>query len=965
MRGKRVGNNSDGILAFFRYRRKWKWITSILSIFVIIGTVSSLMLPAVTLNQAACGQDEHIHSTECYLVSAERTLVCAFDAESDLACVVHTHDSICYDETGVLLCTLREVLEHRHEEGCYQTAEIVIDEGHIHGDNCYTWITGETPICGTEEASGHQHGDGCYAVGTELICAEEESAGHIHREECYTMADTLVCGHEECAGHTHSTNCYGEDGTIACGQEEGAGHTHEPGCYTQASMLICVLEEHTGHQHGDGCYAEVGTLLCTAEESDGHQHTGACYGQVKGELICTGEEREPVTEPGEPALICGQEEVVLHTHKGTCYEYDEEGNVTGLVCQEPEVLEHQHTDTCFAEQEVKTLVCDLPEHSHTDECRESTGLTDEEQAQVDTVILTIDALPTLEDVNTQFAAFDEAGDTAGREAYIAALTEQVIPAFAQYDALTEEQKAAVTNAPKLMALKYLLPEEETAPVLTEEEQTLVQAMYVLIEQLSTPESLEQQLAVMEAEQQRETLIGYYMQLRHIQEEYTALNEKVQAEVTNSNLLTIWEVFLEGKGITLTLEQQDQVDTLLALLTLLPTAQEAQETVALLTEAGELEKLDAFMTQLQIQTAEALSMYEPMTDLQKVLVSDAEKLTALVELLTPEPEILEIQGYLSITVKIPKEQDQVLLTEDDTFSFLVMINNEPASNMSFQDACAEETLITADENGILSLKPGQTLRTVNPLDEGISFFVQAQEKENWTWMSIEGADGENTVLTVENNAVNGQMQTNKNVQVTAVAALQRFTVSIPLTMQFAVDDPALAELTRTATFQIRQVQDAQGTPLEEGMATLPAEIQDLTLECVGRELTEGNILLEYTALVPDGDYFYAIEKRKDTEAEEQRIQDGRCYVAQVTVENGVPVLTALYLDGAELDGEAAAFTDQIYVVKLPNTGGAGGWIYLLTGSGLMTTSALAYGSSRKKRRGKNHLPLLNRNNTKQQ
>ncbi len=462
MQGKRIKQNGDGFLSNFRYRRKWKRITSVLSIFVVIGTVSSLMLPAITMNQYSCGLTEHTHTAECHSISIEKILDCdyetlgihkhiskCYDTDGNLICnqvdfVVHTHDSNCFDGDGALVCTLKEVREHWHEESCYQVVETVIDKGHTHSDTCYEWVISETPTCGTEESSGHGHGEDCYATKTELTCTEAESSGHIH-----------------------GTECYGEDGSVICGQEESTGHTH-----------------------GTGCYAEAQVLTCGTEEGSGHQHTEECFGQVRGDQICTEEEREPVVEPGEPVLICGKPQAVLHIHEGTCFAYDEDGNMTDLICQEPEVLEHQHTEDCFTQREVQTLICELSEHSHTDECREvelptestqestepseettdpsevtdpseaATGetappLTEEERRQVDDVILAIDGLPSAEEIKAELERLEALGNADDTALYKEKIVNAVSFARSLYDELPENLREYVTNAERLEEYDFL------------------------------------------------------------------------------------------------------------------------------------------------------------------------------------------------------------------------------------------------------------------------------------------------------------------------------------------------------------------------------------------------------------------------------------------------------------------------------------------------------------------------------
>ncbi len=658
MQSKGLKTN-DGMLANFRYRKKWKRATSVLSIFVVIGTISSLMLPAITMNQYICGQDEHTHGADCYSAAAEPVLSCdgdslglhrhtspCCDAEGNLICdqvdfVVHAHDSACFSGDGALVCTLREVAEHSHDESCYQTEEIVIDEGHSHSDSCYEMVTSETPTCGAEESSGHHHGEGCYATGTELLCTIPESQGHSHLEECF-----------------------GEDGEILCGQEESSGHTHEA-----------------------GCFAEAGTLLCATPESDGHQHSEECFGLVRGGLICTEEEREPVIEQGEPELICEKEEVILHSHEEDCYSHDDQGSRVELLCQEPEILEHQHGETCFTQQEVTTLTCTLPEHTHTEECEPLAGLSEEEQALVDALIARIDALPDPEGIRAHLAELDEAGDSEGREALIAALAEQVAPVWTQYGAMTEEQKAAVTNGAKLVSLNALLPVKEPAvsdpvyycnqeehshgdgcrdeegnltcslpehshtreclvSVLTEEEQAAVDAVVALIDALPLMEEVDAQM--LELAEEEEALNSYRaelaLQINTAYVRYLALSEAQQAAVANVDILMALEAFFYPP---LTGEEQAAVDALDALIEGMPAVEEVQARVAAFDEEDDMEGLNAYMEALLLQVQEAKRVYDEMTGMQKASLRNREKLDGLIALLSPEAETLADYGDISL------------------------------------------------------------------------------------------------------------------------------------------------------------------------------------------------------------------------------------------------------------------------------------------------------------------------------
>ncbi|MGE9975528.1 hypothetical protein ACQRAS_05860 [Coprococcus catus] len=139
------------------------------------------------------------------------------------------------------------------------------------------------------------------------------------------------------------------------------------------------------------------------------------------------------------------------------------------------IPEHTHTDACYKTVEGKVdteeLICGQEEHTHSEECQGTDALTEEEQIQVDEVIALIDALPTNEEIEKTMAAFEEAEDEDGLEAYLSEVYPKVNAAYEAYSALTDAQKAKVTNADKLMELEWIWSAETYAtefPVLTED-----------------------------------------------------------------------------------------------------------------------------------------------------------------------------------------------------------------------------------------------------------------------------------------------------------------------------------------------------------------------------------------------------------------------------------------------------------------------------------------------------------------
>ena len=321
-----------------------------------------------------------------------------------------------------------QIPEHTHSEACYaQTVS----------------VTAAEPVCSIEKLDIHQHTADCYDENGNPVCGYSDFVVHEHDGSCYDEEGNLWCPLPEIKAHTHDGNCYAE---------AELGHTHTEACYTQErGSLICTEEESEGHTHSSeaGCYDENGALLCQTEETAGHQHTDACYAWEQI-LNCGLTE----TEAGEPELVCGEEEIILHGHSAACF--DENGS---LICGKQQVLAHIHNADCFQTVEesadAKTLTCGLEEHTHTEECNLPVELTEEEQAQVEEVIALIDVLPTQVEMDETLAAFEDAGDEDGYDAYLMEIVTQAKAAYEAYSLLTEAQQEQVTNADRLLALEPL------------------------------------------------------------------------------------------------------------------------------------------------------------------------------------------------------------------------------------------------------------------------------------------------------------------------------------------------------------------------------------------------------------------------------------------------------------------------------------------------------------------------------
>lgn len=348
-----------------------------LAVVVALITVCALIMPAVTMsNPVECGLEEHVHGESCWteqMASPQPQLVC--DAGRSGGLVVHTHDVQCYDMGGGLACTLPELEFHIHDGFCYQehqalSCQEIAEPGHTHSPACYTRLRGELQ-CG-QEGGVHTHTEECYPMepGPEPVCGRQEDEEHTHAAECYLVRvyEKMVCGLEESPdttqtdeegnvtvipGHTHTESCrMPKDELCVCGLKEGQGHEHNDNCYGWTEELNCVeTEREAGHVHGDECYEITQILACQKRETATHTHGEGCYGE-------------------DGTLVCGMEETVVHQHTADCFSTPEGGPepVRTLVCG---MEEHTHTEECYVEfepVEQEIYYCGLDLHIHNEAC---------------------------------------------------------------------------------------------------------------------------------------------------------------------------------------------------------------------------------------------------------------------------------------------------------------------------------------------------------------------------------------------------------------------------------------------------------------------------------------------------------------------------------------------------------------------------------------------------------------------
>ena len=346
-----------------------------------------------TVSVLTCALEEnipHVHTDSCFVCTS--VLQCAQPTGEDIASVLncekkelfpHIHEATCFNESGTCICGLLQVTEHVHGDTCFvitqeQTAEPVLmcgyEEEHEHTEDCVA----------KKDADEILTGDALLAQGYYCGIAE-----HIHELEndCFDEYGGLKCTMTE---HIHEPDCMVDPNVelevvYYCGKEP---HVHDNTCLDTTRTLLCVITEN--HVHAEGCYDETGALACAKIEN--HVHSDACY--ATGGLICGQEahthtdecttapvENTPSVEE-ETGYACGY---ITHSHTEICFGLNGE-----LICEQPE---HEHSEDCIANQNTSIeeegifycgylahshtqlcldqfgeLVCEQPEHEHSEEC---------------------------------------------------------------------------------------------------------------------------------------------------------------------------------------------------------------------------------------------------------------------------------------------------------------------------------------------------------------------------------------------------------------------------------------------------------------------------------------------------------------------------------------------------------------------------------------------------------------------
>ena len=199
-----------------------------------------------------------------------------------------------------------------------------------------------------------------YVVASPVRAAEQEPLcgmqEHVHQEECFATETipgeyVLYCNEAAIGAHSHDSSCLDENGQLFCGKADYYVHEHTSVCF-DGDVLVCPLKYLQAHTHDESCYQQTQFLNC----EEAHDHADTCYVLIN-------------------ETVCGKDEVILHTHEAACYDENEK-----LICTVPEVISHTHTESCLHAKTEKTLVCQIQEHQHSQQCYQKTA--DETQPSV-------------------------------------------------------------------------------------------------------------------------------------------------------------------------------------------------------------------------------------------------------------------------------------------------------------------------------------------------------------------------------------------------------------------------------------------------------------------------------------------------------------------------------------------------------------------------------------------------------
>lgn len=241
----------------------------------------------------------------------------------------------------------------------------VIEENHIHTDECYGYVCGagnhiHTNECIVCEETEHTHSDICCNI-TE----------HTHSADCCTKTvhthDETCCSLTE---HEHTKECCSLDEcthpTTACWKNVGDKYNGWPNrapTNPQQGQVYRRNGNSTKYIYLNGSWYEYSGTESSGAEVTANNCQGHTHGDDCNILNCSNGGAEHIHGSGCNILNCSNGGAE-HTHSdGNCTYCTQTEHSHGGVSCNCTIPEHEHIDSCYD--------CNLTEHTHTDDCLRS------------------------------------------------------------------------------------------------------------------------------------------------------------------------------------------------------------------------------------------------------------------------------------------------------------------------------------------------------------------------------------------------------------------------------------------------------------------------------------------------------------------------------------------------------------------------------------------------------------------
>lgn len=340
-------------------------------------------------------------------------------------------------------------------------------------------------------------------------------------------------------------------------------------------------------------------MKCGMEE---HTHSMDCY--VKNEP-------EVLTE-----LSCSPESLGCHVHSDSCKDAD--GNI---ICGYADYIIHTHNDSCYDSKGNK--ICELEEieeHVHTDECYE------------------------IETVTSQESAVEETAGESG----------ETVSADSTETANTEASEDNTTVKKTLVCTKEAIEEHKHTEECYDEDNNLICGKLETIKHVhedscfqKTEEAIRAETltcGLKESDEHQHTALCYGdWELVCGLEEHTHTEECYPEEETETT---------DDESADTNAEVSEEVQNVITLIDEMPSADEIDAKMKEFEDAEDYEGEEAWLTEVYQQVAKAYYYYDLLSDEEKELVSNADKLLEL-------EYIWSVTEYVSAIDSEVVDQDDVV------------------------------------------------------------------------------------------------------------------------------------------------------------------------------------------------------------------------------------------------------------------------------------------------------------------